>query len=262
MSFSNKGDFGDNGDEGYQVPLTPLVLAPPSDPGSEATATSPTPGGDTPPNPSEQYSRYYTLADLTVTSLPYPNLPLDTASQSNLRRLAELFDVIRDKVGDFAIASAYRSPENQAALRSGAGGETAASMAVKASYHSQGLGADLTPKNGMTPSQFAAALYTTPEVNALIGQITDKSEGGGETSLHISLQTPRFPKATLMYVGDDKQYYRMTASEVQSFLKSFSEKIVGAIEENPEAAAGVGAGTLALLATGGYFFYQYMKKNR
>ena len=142
-------------------------------------------------------------------------------------------------------------------------------MAVKNSYHSQGLAADITPTNGMTPSQFAAALYTSPNVNRQIGQITDKSEGGNETSLHISLQTPRFPKATLMYVGDDKQYYRMSVSEVQTFLKDFSAQVVEAasevvsdiseaVSENPGKSS-AGALAIAALAVGGYFLWQSKK---
>jgi hypothetical protein len=270
MGFQNHGNFGEDkipspemhdccgcglGDDDYEVPSVPLVLAPEALEEEQAAAEA-----AEQPDPSEQYSKYFTLRQLTVTSLPYPNLPLDSVSQDNLRRLAALLDTIKDKVGDFVIASAYRSPENQNALRSGAQGDDASSMAVKNSYHSQGIAADITPKNGMTPQQFAAALYTTPEVNKLIGQITDKSEGGNQSSLHISIQTSRFPKATLMYVGDDKQYYRMTASEVQSFLTSFQEKVVAAIEENPEAAVGVGVGTLAAIGAGVFFLLRYLKR--
>lgn len=171
------------------------------------------------PDPNEQYSKYYTLAQLTVTSLPHPNLPLDSDSQNNLRKLGTFLDAIRDNVGDYAIASAFRSRENQAALQQGAGGAAAASMAIKNSYHSMGLAADITPKNGMTPTQFAQAIYQNPITAALAGQIVDKSEGGNETSLHVSIQTNKFPNPTPMYVVAG-QYYRMTPTQIGDWLSS------------------------------------------
>lgn len=171
------------------------------------------------PQASDQYSTYFTLGDLTVTSLPYPNLPTDSDSQANLKKLGAFLDAIQDNVGDFVIASAYRSPENQAALQSGAGGAAAASMAVSHSYHSLGLAADITPKNGMTPTQFAQAIYNNALCNSLCGQLVDKSEGGNETSLHISIQTPKFTSCTPMYVVSG-QYYRMTKTQIGDWLSS------------------------------------------
>lgn len=187
--------------------------ASPEAPSSPVTPSAP------PPDPNELYSKYFTLKQLTVTSLPYPNLPLDQTSQDNLRKLATFLDAIQDNVGSFVIASAYRSPENQAALQSGAGGATAASMAVSHSYHSMGLAADITPKNGMTPTEFAQAIYQNPVTSAIAGQIVDKSEGGNETSLHISIQTPKFTKATPMYVVAG-QYYRMTPTQIGDWMSS------------------------------------------
>lgn len=175
------------------------------------------------PNPDEMYSKYFSLRDLTVTSLPHPNLPLDKESQDNLRKLGTLLDAIRDNIGDFVIASAYRSPENQEALRQGAGGTTAAKMAAKKSYHSSGAAADITPKNGMNPTQFAQAIYLNPLTKVLIGQIVDKSGDGGETSLHISIPTSKFPKATPMYVVSG-QYYRMTEEQISNWLSSSMPK--------------------------------------
>lgn len=166
------------------------------------------------PDPQMQISKYFKLADLIVTSLPHPNLPDDQASLDNLIKMGVLLDAIQDNVGTFNIASVYRSQANQDELRK------ANTMAVSKSYHSLGLAADLTPTNGMTPTLFAQTLYQNPLTNALLGQIVDKSEGGNQTSLHISITTPKFPKATPMYVGSDHQYYRMTQAQIGSWLSS------------------------------------------
>ncbi len=244
-------------DPSYVVPETPLVLAPELQPA--------------PPNPLDQYSTYFKLADLTVTSLPYPNLPLDTLTQSNLRKLAACLDAIHDQIGAFAIASAYRSPENQDALRSGAQGGAASHMAVKKSYHSQGLAADLTPENGMTPTQFAQAIYNNPITNALCGQIVDKSEGG-QHSLHISIRTPKFTIATPMYVGKDGQYYRMTKDEISAWqtskMNQLDENIDVSLDQGDEdfvfddegMSLGKIAGFAAILAGAGYWFMMRKKK--
>jgi hypothetical protein len=203
-------------DGGFLSSITSLFSSTPapSAPAPDSSAAA------TPPDPTQLYSKYFTLAQLTVTSLPYPNLPLDMASQNNLKQMAACLDAIQDNVGAFTIASCYRSPQNQIALTQGAGGAVAASMAVPKSYHSQGLAADITPTNGMSPTQFAQACYQNPLTKALLGQIVDKSEGGNETSLHISIQTPKFPTATPMYVGSDGQYYRMTPTEIGDWLSS------------------------------------------
>jgi hypothetical protein len=190
-------------DASYQVPSTPLVMAP-------------APVG---PDPEEQYSKYFKLKDLCVTSLPYPNLPVDSATQNNMKKLGEALDTIMDEIGPYTLASVYRSPENQAALSAGAQGAASAAMASHAtkSYHAQGLAADLTPNNGMTPTAFAQACYQNPKVAALLGQIVDKSEGG-QHSLHISIQTSRFPKATPMRVAADGQYVRLTPEEITNWI--------------------------------------------
>jgi hypothetical protein len=133
-------------------------------------------------------------------------------------------------------------------------------MAVSTGYHPLGLAADITPTNGMTATQFAGALYKNPVVNSLIGQITDKSEGGNETSLHISLQTPKFPKATLMYVGDDKQYYRMSVSQVADFFSKLASGAASVVEENPTVAGTGSLGLLAVIGIGAYLAYKYSGK--
>lgn len=187
----------------------------PAPPSSTAASEAAAPA----PDPNEMYSKYFNLGQLCVTSLPYPNLPLDAASQNNLRAMGACLDAIRDNIGSFTIASCFRSQENQTALTQGAGGAAAASMAIPKSYHSQGLAADLTPTNGMSPTQFAQACYSNPITKALLGQIVDKSEGSSETSLHISIPTPKFPTATPMYVVNG-QYYRMTPTQIGDWMSS------------------------------------------
>jgi hypothetical protein len=214
MSYCCTGDFGDDGsgtdNSGFvppdqsDVPASPLVLAP---------------GMTVTPDPDEMYSKYYRLADLTQTSLPFPNLPLDQATQDNLRKLAQTLDVIRDRIGSFTIASVYRSPENQAALKHGAQGAASAKMAATHSYHSQGLAADITPTNNMTTKEFAQAIYQDELLKTMVGQIVDKAEGG-QHSIHFSIQTRLFPKATPMKVASNGQYIRMTPTEIGSWLSS------------------------------------------
>lgn len=181
------------------------------------------------PDPTVMYSKYFSLGDLcvssTATSLGLSNLPLDTDSQNNLKNMGTFLDAIQDNVGKFTIASCYRSQEVQNALRSGSG--PAATMAVAKSYHSMGLAADITPANGMTATQFAQAIYNNAICAAMAGQICDKSEGGGETSLHISLQTAKFPTATPMYVVSGL-YYRMTATQIGDWMSSQMSDACGA----------------------------------
>ena len=71
----------------------------------------------------------------------------------------------------------------------------------------------------MNTADFARALYQNPVTNVLLGQIVDKAEGG-QTSLHISLPTSKFPQATPMYVGAGDQYFRMTQDEIGKWLSS------------------------------------------
>ena len=243
----------------------PLVLAP--EPVAAAASV----------DPNEQYSKYFRLKDLTVTSLPYPNLPTDSATQNNLKQLASALDIVTDEIGPFTIASGYRSPENQAALSAGAQGAVSAQMAshAKKSYHAQGLAADITPGNGMSPTDFSQACYQNPRVSAVLGQIVDKSEGG-QHSLHISVRTSRFPAATPMRVAADGQYVRLTPQEITDWiakrqnLQSFDAPVESAaLDQTDEEDEGdvtsppwaMIFGGLAALLAGGYW-YTHRKKAR
>jgi hypothetical protein len=243
---------------GVSTAIPPLVAAPSSfDPG----------------DPNQLLSKYFTLAQLTVTSLPNPNLPVDQTSFNNLKQTASLLDAIQDNVGPFTIASCYRSPENQLALSSGAQGAASAAMAAhaKKSYHVQGLACDLTPANGMTPTQFAQACYQNPSVAALMGQCVDKSEGG-QTSLHVSVQTSQFPTCTPMYVGPDGQYYRMSPTQISAWIAQSSSSpdtldsnIAVSDDQDTEDDVGdvtsppwglIGAGVAAALGAGYWFWWR------
>lgn len=258
-------------DPSYTVPSVPLVFSPASMPSA------------TPPDPSDQYSKYFTLAQLTPTSLPFPNLPLDQQSQDNLKQLGVLLDAIQDNVGTFTIASAYRSPANQASLQSGAGGAAAASMAVSHSLHSSGQAADITPANGMSATQFAQAIYNNPLLKTLCGQLCDKSEGGHETSLHLSTiittGNHKFFTCTPMYVNSAGGYVRMTPSEIGDWMSS---KAIALDALNVDASdtqesedegdvsddgssGGIPWGWiagLAAVAAGGYFFVNTRKSRK
>ena len=231
------------------------------------------------PDPSDQYSKYYTLGDLTVTSQPFPNLPLDQITQDNLKKLGVTLDAIRDNVGTFTIASAYRSQANQNNIRAGGSGAAAATMAVSHSYHTMGLAADITPTNGMSPTAFAQAIYNNPLFKVLIGQLVDKSEGGSETSLHITTTIPTCPSITPFYVGSGGAYMRMSPKQIGDWLQSTQNVLSMPSVDNsipvsddqntpddsdimdpsstPWGTIGI---ALAVLAGAGYFFYAKKKR--
>lgn len=251
------------------TPAAPAV--PPTTPSGTSTDAAAA------PDPDDQYSKYFTLGDLTVTSQPYPNLPLDAVSQANLKQLGVLLDAIQDNVGTFTIASAYRSPQNQASIQAGGAGAAAATMAVSHSLHSTGQAADITPTNGMSPTQFAQAIYNNPITNILCGQLVDKSEGGNETSLHLSTivntGTHQFLTCTPMYVGAGGQYFRMTANQIGTWLASTTNLLDTnvavsedqAIEDEGDDSGDSGtvigiAAAVAILAGAGYYFYSRKKR--
>ena len=181
----------------FVAPQTPLVFSPSYTPPFS-------------PDPEMQLSDHFKLKDLIVTSLPYSNLPDTQEDLDNLVKMATLLEAIRNNIGTYTIASVYRSQANQDALRK------SNTMAVKKSYHSLGLACDLTPTNGMSTQQFAKALYRNPVTNVLLGQIVDKGDGG-QTSVHLSLPTSKFPQATPMHVGAGDAYFRILGKDLESW---------------------------------------------
>lgn len=166
--------------------------------------------------------RHFTMRDLTKTSLPYSNVP-DDATLERLKQWGPILDYLYDHIGPFTVASGYRSPDNQGALKGGAQGTSAAAMAASHSYHSTGEALDINPV-GMSLDDYFTKMIADRNLDSMIGQIVNKKEGG-QNSLHISLITAKFPKATPMYVGDDGQYYRFTGDQIADWLKQHQKKL-------------------------------------
>lgn len=114
-----------------------------------------------------QLSRYFTLADLTVTNTGLENSP-DSARISNLKDLAQRLDFLKDRVGDFRVASAFRS---EAVNRAVGGSAT--------SLHKEGLAADLIPI-GISTHEF---VRRTLPFKDYFGEISDKE---GQGAIHIT----------------------------------------------------------------------------
>lgn len=195
----------------------------------------------TPMLTSPKLSKYFTLSDLTITSVQQPNVPTPEALE-NLKKLAALADLLYDQIGPFKVISGYRSPQVQSALKSGAGGSSAASQAATHSFHSLGMALDLVPTS-MTAQQFWAEIATRPELKNKLGEIAIK-----QTALHISLATPN-KQGVLMYVDKAGKYIRMAADEVSAFVSKHKKVVV--------AVAGIGL-PLAL----GFAFFMWFKSRQ
>jgi hypothetical protein len=187
---------------------------------------------------SPKLSKYFTLSDMTITSIQKPNVPTPEALK-NLKDLAVLADLLYEQVGPFKIISAYRSPEVQAALKSGAGGSSAASQAATHSFHSLGMALDLVPNN-MSAQTFWAEIASRPDLKNRLGEIAIK-----QNALHISLATPN-KQGVLMYVDKAGRYIRMAANEVSDFISKHKKVVV--------AVAGIGL-PLAL----GFAIFMWMR---
>lgn len=190
---------------------------------------------------SPKLSKYFTLSDMTITSINRPNVPTPDALE-NLRKLAALADMLYDQVGPFSIISAYRSPEVQAALQAGEGGASAASQAASMSFHSLGMALDLVPRN-MTAQAFWAEIASRPELKNKLGEIAIK-----QNALHVSLATPT-KTGVLMYVDSAGRYIRMAASEISSFISKYRK---------PVAVAAAISLPLAL----GFALWMYLKSRK
>ena len=175
---------------------------------------------------SPMLSKYFSLKDLTVTSLPGDNTPTPEAL-ANLKKLAQVLDILREKVGPFKVISAYRSPANQAALKSGAQGGASASQAASKSFHSLGLAADLVPST-MTANQYFTAIAADSSLKNMLGEIAVKTNGpylNPANTLHVSVATPN-KTGVLMYVDAAGRYIRMAQDEVSQFLSKYKKPII------------------------------------
>lgn len=175
---------------------------------------------------SPMLSKYFSIKDLTVTSLPGDNTPTPEAL-ANLKKLAQVLDILREKVGPFKVISAYRSPANQAALKSGAQGGASASQAASKSFHSLGLAADIVPST-MTANQYFTAIAADSSLKNMLGEIAVKTNGpylNPANTLHVSVATPN-KTGVLMYVDAAGKYIRMAQDEVSQFLSKYKKPII------------------------------------
>jgi len=186
-----------------------------------------------------QLSKYFTLADLTITGSSASNKP-DPTSLENLKKLAGKLDILYDKVGPFKVISGYRSPAVQAAIKSGASGSASAAQVSTTSYHMKGIAADIQPKN-QTPEQFMAKIAQMSDVKNLLGEIAIK-----KNALHVSLATPE-KQGVFMWVDGAGKYIRFKSNEL------------AAIISRNKIAVGAGLGTIVLAGLAIYFFMRGRK---
>jgi len=199
---------------------------------------------------SPMLSKYFSLKDLTKTSLPGDNTPTPEAL-SNLKKLAQVLDILKEKVGPFDVISAYRSPANQAALKSGAQGGASATQAATMSFHSQGLAADIVPKT-MNANQYFSAIAENPTLKNMLGEIAVKTNGpylNPAMTLHISVATST-KQGVLMYVDSAGKYIRLASSEVKSFLDRYRKPLA------------IAAGGLGILTAAAFAVWMFLKSRR
>lgn len=152
-----------------------------------------------------QYSKYFSLADLTRTDTGLSNKP-SSSDVSKLQSLGKILDLIYEKIGPFKIVSGYRAPAVQSALK--AGGNT---QAVKTSYHSSGQAADIMPTN-QNVKDFFAKITNTPEVKNALGGYAIKTN-----VIHFDTDTST-RRGVAMYVDKAGNYIRFGASELVNFI--------------------------------------------
>lgn len=196
-------------------------------------------------------SKYFTLKDLTITSLKVDNTPTPEAVE-NLKKLGQVLDTLYDRVGPFTIISAYRSPAAQAALKSGEGGSASAAQAASKSFHSLGLAADIVPTK-MSANQYFTTIAENASLKNMLGEIAIKTNGpylNPAQTLHISVATP-MKQGVLMYVNQAGQYIRMAGNEVSAFIGKYRTPIL------------IAGGLLIPFAAGlAFFLYLRSRKKR
>lgn len=186
----------------------------------------------------------FKISDLTVTNTGIPNTVAESA-QSNLAKLAEVLELIKEYVGDFWIASAYR---NEAVNKAVGGSST--------SRHKYGEAADIAP-TGMSPEAFWVELIANPLIKERLGEISLKKH---QNTIHLSLPyyntygycVKGSPRVADKDITGKVTYRSLTSSEVENYLnkygllemaKSAQQSIVKTMSEQPVL---VGLGVLAL----------------
>lgn len=123
---------------------------------------------------STYLSPNFVVGDLIKTSTGIANLPSDDYLP-NLKALAHLLELLL-QVDDFTIESGFRSPAVNAAV----GG-------ADASYHSDGLAADIIPSN-MSAEVFWKYIHNTPRLRNAVGEYAWKPTRN-TPNVHVSTPT-------------------------------------------------------------------------
>src|SRR5262249_49527519 len=129
MGFTGNGNFGDDGSSDELAKAMAFLNEPPATPADQAPApdssfTPPAtplvfaPGVFVAPSPDTMLSKYFSVENLTTTTHAGVDNSIDSQETlDNLKQLGVALDAIKDNVGDFAIASAYRSQALQDIIR-------------------------------------------------------------------------------------------------------------------------------------------------
>lgn len=141
---------------------------------------------------STQLSPNYTVGDLIRTSTGLPNMPTDDYLP-NMRALANVLELLR-QIDTFQIESGFRSP----AVNKAVGGEPA-------SYHSEGLAADILPDH-ISNQEFFYKIHNNPRFRNAVGEyILYPLEHG---TIHVS--APTTTKVGFAIIQDASGYHHET----------------------------------------------------
>jgi len=175
-------------------------------------------------------SRYFYLHDLIPTDTGLSNIPSTQSEISNLTKLANTLDTLRDRIGNFSIISAFRSD----AVNQAVGG-------VGTSYHRQGMAADIVPLS-MSAKDYWGKVIADPGIRNSLGEIALKN-----TALHISL-----PSSTKVGVP-------MIVNEAGEYIKKSLDEALAFIGKNKVAS--ISFGIIAILAIMGGAYYYSRKRS-
>lgn len=164
-------------------------------------------GGGQTFDPNTQLSPSYKLKDLSVTSTGISNNPTESAF-NNLKRLAIELEYLKNQLGPFRIASAYRN----SSVNSAVGGSST-------SRHLHGDGVDLVPLQTNSFLYFAEILKRD-DIRNRFGEISLKKP---QNAIHLTLpytsssgtlvkNSPRIAD------GSPMVYMSMSQGEIERFM--------------------------------------------
>jgi hypothetical protein len=198
-----------------------------------------------------QLSPHYKVKDLIVTTTGIPNNP-DMWAVQELRRLAVVLELMRNRIGGFGIDSAYRSQRLQDYLKGGGQGYSAASQAASKSEHTIGIAADIIPYVRTAPV-FYSMLVKDPVINKHLGQVAVK-----KNTVHFALKSAKHPTTEWMYVTSGGSYVRFPKSELSAYVAKYTGS--GKIP-NPVLASPAFISSAIILTTfGGYAIMKSLKR--